>query len=96
MNRICLFTATGAENLGDELITLCEVRELFKRGYTHITIFSHDIARTRRFFLSQQCDIENIDFCEYFPNAIRTQPLKNIKLLWETIKILKKSDKICI
>lgn len=96
MNRICLFTATGAENLGDELITLCEVSELFKRGYEHITVFSHDIARTRRFFLSQKYNPENIHFCEYFPNAIRTQPLRNIQLLWETIKIIRKSDAIFI
>lgn len=94
-HNICLFTATGAENLGDELITLCEIR-YFQSINKEITLFSHNIERTRRFLLSQNISLENITIQEYFPNALRKQPFKNIKLFWETVKMIKKSDHVYI
>jgi len=92
---IVLFTATGAENLGDELITLCEIR-YFQNTHEDIVLFSHDIGRTKRFLLSQKIPLTNIVLHEYFPNALRKQPLKNIKLFWETVRIIKKSGHVYI
>lgn len=95
--KILLFTATGAENLGDELITLCEIRQL-KSIYpsSSITIFSHDIMRTTRFLQSQNPTLENIAIQEYFPNYLRKKPFRNIKLLWETLKTIKSTDHVYI
>lgn len=79
MNHICLFTASGAENLGDELITLCEIqRFLLMDKNTQITLFSHDINRTKRFLLSQNLPLEQVTIQEYFPNGFRTHPIRNI------------------
>lgn len=95
--KIVLFTATGAENLGDELITLCEIREFLKNNEeTHITLFSHDIERTKRFLISQKLWLNNINIKEYFPNALRKHPFRNIGLFWETVKAIKKSDHVYI
>jgi len=95
--KILLFTATGAENLGDELITLVEIQHLQKMYHNcHITVFSHDIWRTRRFLLSQNISFEKIEIQEYFPNYLRTKPLKNIRLLWETLRLMKNCDHIYI
>ncbi len=67
--NIILFTATGAENLGDELITLCEIEKLSAlKKDIKITLFSHSIDRTRRFLLSQKISLQNITILEYFPN----------------------------
>jgi polysaccharide pyruvyl transferase WcaK-like protein len=95
--KIVLFTATGAENLGDELITLCEIQN-FQSNIPgiNITLFSHDIERTRRFLLSQKCPVENFSIKEYFPNGLRKSPLKNFKLFWETIKVIKGSDHVYV
>lgn len=95
--KILLFTATGAENLGDELITLVEIQHLQKMYHNcHITVFSHDIWRTRRFLLSQNISLEKIEIQEYFPNYLRTKPLKNIRLLWETLRLLRNSSHIYV
>lgn len=97
MKQICLFTATGAENLGDELITLCEIRHFQRiQNKIHITIFSHNTDRTKRFLTSQGLPLENITIQKYFPDAIQKHPLKNIALLWETYKTLKKSEHVYI
>ena len=97
IKRICLFTATGAENLGDELITLCELEHFLEiPTLEKITLFSHSIDRTKRFLLSQNCPLEKIEIREYFPNNLRTNPLKNISLFWETLKAIKKSDHVFI
>jgi len=95
MTQIVLFTATGAENLGDELITLCEIREFLKEG-NHITLFSHNCSRTRRFLLSQEVSLENLEIREYFPNALRQKPLKNIKLMCDTFTAIKNADHVYI
>ncbi len=95
--NIVLFTATGAENLGDELITLCEIQSFLAADEnTRITLFSHDIERTRRFLLSQKLSLENIMIKEYFPNALKKNTLKNIRLFWETVKIIKNTDHVYI
>lgn len=95
--KILLFTATGAENLGDELITLCEIHHLlWLYPDTSITLFSHDIMRTKRFLRSQNTNQENITIQEYFPNYLKKKPLKNIKLFWETIKSIKNADRVFI
>lgn len=94
--KIVLFTATGAENLWDELITLCEIREFSKEKEVQITLFSHNIEKTKRFLISQKCPLENITILEYFPNALRKQPLKNIGLFWQTLRVLKEADHIYI
>lgn len=95
--KIVLFTATGAENLGDELITLCEIQSF--RDIVpdiEITLFSHDIQRTKRFLLSQKVTLEGLQFREYFPHFFRKHPLKNIKLLWETLQAIKNTDHVYI
>lgn len=92
---IVLFTATGAENLGDELITLCEIR-YFQETKKKITLFSHNIERTRRFLLSQNISLENITIQEYFPNAVRKHPIKNIQLFWETAKTIRNADYVYV
>ena len=94
--KIVLFTATGAENLGDELITLCEVGSFRDFSEVEITVFSHDVGRTKRFLLSQKMDLENITLKEYFPNGIKKHPFRNIKLFWETLITLKNTDHIYI
>lgn len=95
--KILLFTATGAENLGDELITLTEIQYLQKLYQScHITVFSHDILRTKRFLLSQNVSLEKIRIQEYFPNYLRKRPLRNIWLLWETIIAIKESQHVYI
>lgn len=92
---VVLFTATGAENLGDELITLCEIRYFQSMG-KDITLFSHDVERTRRFLLSQKISLADIAIKEYFPNALKKHPFKNIQLFWETAKIIKNADHIYV
>lgn len=92
---IVLFTATGAENLGDELITLCEIR-YFQSMDKEITLFSHDTERTRRFLLSQKISLADIAIKEYFPNALRKNPFKNIKFFWETAKIIRNGDHVYV
>ncbi len=95
--KIVLFTATGAENLGDELITLCEIqRFLLKDKDIQITLFSHDIQRTRRFLLSQKISLEHVYIQEYFPNAFRVHPLRNIRLFWQMLVSIKNTDQVYI
>ncbi len=97
MKHICLFTATGAENLGDELITLCEIRYFLNTiSEVEITLFTHNSERTRRFLLSQNVPLEQVTLKEYFPNALRSQPLKNISLFFETVKSIKNTDHVYI
>lgn len=95
--KIVLFTATGAENLGDELITLCEIqRFLLMDKNTQITLFSHDINRTKRFLLSQNLPLEQVTIQEYFPNGFRTHPIRNIWLFWQTLVSIKKANHVYI
>ena len=97
MRNICLFTATGAENLGDEMITFCEIKK-FQSIFPEIkiTVFSHNIERTKRFFLSQKLSFTGITLKEYFPNAILKHPIRNIQLFWETLMVIKNTDHIYV
>ncbi len=98
IKRICLFTATGCENLGDELITLCEIDQ-FRRDYGEeikITIFSHSPSRTKRFLLSQKCSLEHIKLVEYFPNALMKRPIHNFFLFWKTLGIIRDTNYVFI
>lgn len=95
--KIVLFTATGAENLGDELITLCEVQRFLSNNKDiQITLFSHDIQRTKRFFLSQKLSLEYVHIQEYFPNAFRSHPIRNIWLFLQTLKSIKNADHVYV
>lgn len=86
MITITLLTASGAENLGDELITLCEIKSLREEfSGVRIILFSHDPDRSWRFFRSQLLAPENLLILPYFPTHIRTKPLKNIFYLWQTV-----------
>lgn len=76
-------TATGEENLGDELITLQEIIALRKKfPQDTIIVFSHNIWRTKRFLLTHT-SWERLQFLPYFPTNIRHHPLKNIYFLWK-------------
>ena len=97
MNTILLMTATGAENLGDELITLCEINELReKNSNTNIILFSHDISRTLRFLRSQNISEKNLTILPYFPTNIRKYPLKNITYFFQTIKAIRQANHVYI
>ncbi len=94
--KICIFTATGAENLGDELITVCQIRYFQKyiQG-VQIIVFSHDITRTKRFLHSQELQ-ENIELQEYFPNKIRKNLWKNAVLFWRMVQTISRSDRVYV
>lgn len=86
-------TATGAENLGDELITLCEIKALREKNtHTNIILFSHSPARTWRFFRSQNIAEKNLIILPYFPTNIRKNPLKNIVYFFQTLKVIRQSN----
>ncbi len=95
--KICLFTATGAENLWDELITLCEIRS-FREEFpgVHIVLFSHSPDRTRRFLLSQKCPLDALLIEQYFPDNFRKNPIKNIWLFFHTLRLLLGVDRVYI
>lgn len=95
--KICLFTATGAENLGDELITLCEIihfRQLFPG--VQIVLFSHSVHSTKRFLISQKCSLEHLLIEPYFPENIRSHPFKNIGLFFRTVRLIASVDRVYI
>ena len=93
--HILLLTATGAENLGDELITLYELKQLSEPN-TKITVLTHDAARTQRFFISQKYPTERINIAEYFPKNIRKKIWKNIALFWKNLVLFASADAIYI
>lgn len=86
MNTIVLMTATGAENLWDELITLCEIEKFrTEDSSVKIILFSHDPSRTWRFFRSQDIWEHNLTILPYFPSNIRKIPLRNIGYFLKTL-----------
>lgn len=97
MNTITLMTATGAENLWDELITLCEI-ENFRTidAGVKIILFSHDPARTWRFLHTQNIATNNLTILPYFPTHIRRNPIKNIWYFLQTLQTLWISEHIYI
>lgn len=90
-------TATGAENLGDELITLCEIQR-FQREKPDIaiTLFSHDPSRTWRFLRTQNIQKNTLEILPYFPTHIRKHPLKNIVYFFKTLSVLYRSSHVYI
>lgn len=95
--KIVLFTATGAENLGDELITLCELRQFLSMYHdVQIILFSHDVQRTKRFLLSQNFPLKQVMIQEYFPNGFRIHPIRNIQLFWRMLMSIKNADHVYI
>lgn len=95
--NIILMTATGAENLGDELITFCELIQLREKNpETTITLFSHDPSRTWRFLRSQNIEEENLKILPYFPTHIRENIWKNIIYFTKTLQSFFTADHIYI
>jgi polysaccharide pyruvyl transferase WcaK-like protein len=87
MNTLVLMTATGAENLWDELITLCEIEKFrIEDAAVNIILFSHSPSRTWRFFRSQNLSEKNLEILPYFPTNIRQNPLKNIGYFLKTLQ----------
>ena len=96
-HKICIFTASWQENLGDELITLCEIREFReKNNDIDITLFSHNPGNTRRFLLSQKCDMTRLDIAQYFPHFLWKHPLKNIQIFIQMLHTIRSSDEVVI
>jgi len=90
-------TATGAENLGDELITLCEIWELREKNpEANIILFSHDPERSWRFLYSQNISEKKLTILPYFPTNINKYPLKNIVYFLQTLYTIYRSDHIYI
>jgi len=97
MNTILLMTATGAENLGDELITLCEIKELREKNpNTSIIVFSHSPSRTRRFLRSQNISEKNLTVLPYFPTNVKKYPIKNCIYFFQTLQAIKQASHIYI
>lgn len=97
MNTLTLMTATGAENLWDELITLCEIEKFrIQDPAVNIILFSHDPSRTWRFFRSQNLSEKNLTILPYFPTHIKKYPLKNIGYFLKTLRVFRKSNHIYI
>ena len=40
--------------------------------------------------------MENIEIQEYFPNALRKKPIRNLSLLYQTIKRIRESDTVYV
>ncbi len=89
--KIVFLTATGAYNIGDELILSEEVRYIRSRyPEADITIFTYD-ARS-----SLVTDMSRLSFVSYFPNHIRTKPLENIGYFFQNISTLLRADMVFI
>jgi len=97
MKTIILMTASGAENLGDELITLCEMQN-FRAGNSEINIilFSHRPERTLRFLRSQNFAEKNLIILPYFPMNIRHTPFENISYFFKTLRAIHRSQHIYV
>lgn len=86
-----IFTATGAYNLGDELILLQEYEYLHNRyPEATFTIFTYDRKGS---LLPADSSIKYV--C-YFPDHIRTRPIQNILAFFETLFAIYASDRVII
>ncbi len=95
--NIMLMTASGTENLGDELITLCEINELRnEHPNTSITAFSHDPSRTWRFLRSQNISENHLTLLPYFPKNIKKYPIKNLIYFFQTMKAIRHTNHVYI
>ncbi|HBB27090.1 TPA: hypothetical protein DCZ36_01160 [Candidatus Gracilibacteria bacterium] len=86
-----LFTATGAYNLGDELILLQEY-EYLKNRYKNAS-FSFFTYDEKSSLLPEDPMIE---YLSYFPNHLKTRPIHNIWYLLQTILTIRSSDAIIV
>lgn len=86
-----LFTATGAYNLGDELILLQEYAYL-KNRYKNasFSVFSYDKKS------SLLPEDPSVEYISYFPHRLKTRPIQNVWYLLQTIFIIRKSDVVII
>lgn len=89
--KYSLFTATGAYNLGDELILLQEYVYLRNRHpEATFSVFTYDEKSS---LLPEDPAIE---YLHYFPHHSKTRPLQNIWYLIQTILVIRSSDFIII
>lgn len=89
--RYSLFTATGAYNLGDELILLQEYMYLRNRHpEATFSVFTYDAKS------SLLPEDPSIEYLHYFPHHSKTRPLQNIWYALQTILTIRKSDAIII
>lgn len=86
-----LFTATGAYNLGDELILLQEYSYL-KNRYREATfsVFTYDAQS------SLLPEDPSIGYLSYFPSNLKKRPFQNIWYLLQTVLAIRSSDFIII
>lgn len=91
MTHFSLFTATGAYNLGDELILLQEYTYL-KNRYPEATfsIFTYDEKSS---LLPEDTSIEHL---VYFPHHLKKRPFRNVWYLIQTILTVRRSDCIIV
>ncbi len=86
-----LFTATGAYNLGDELILLQEYTYLKNRyPEAHFSVFTYDEKS------SLLPDDPSIEYLSYFPHHLRKRPVHNIWYALKTIWTLYRSDYVIV
>lgn len=91
MPHYSLFTATGAYNLGDELILLQEYTYLKHRHpEATFSVFTYDRESS---LLPADSAIE---YLPYFPHHARKRPLQNIWYFMKTVLAIRKSDFIII
>lgn len=89
--NISLLTATGHNNLGDELILLQEYEYLKERfNNPKFYIFTYNQGS------SLLPEDSNIEYISYFPKNIRKRPFKNLKYLFANIGAIFKSDLVII
>jgi polysaccharide pyruvyl transferase WcaK-like protein len=97
MKTLILMTASGAENLGDELITLCEIQNFrAENAEVKIMMFSHDPERSLRFIRSQNIEEKNLTILPYFPTYIKKHPLANIYYFFQTLRTIYISNHVYI
>lgn len=91
MTHFSLFTASGAYNLGDELILLQEYQYL-KNRYPDATfsIFTYD---SKSSLLPEDPSVE---YVTYFPHRLKRRPFHNVWYLLKTILTVGKSDCVII
>ena len=89
--RISLLTATGAYNLGDELILLQEYEYLSHRYHNAtFTVFTYN----QKSSLLPHDD--RIRYVSYFPNNLRIHPFLNIYFLIQNLFHIARSDLLII
>lgn len=89
--KYIFFTATGAYNLGDELILLQEYTYLKNRQReATFSVFTYDAKS------SLLPEDPSIEYLSYFPHNLKKRPIRNIWYLIQTILTLRKSDFIII